>query len=169
MKELILSFFSNLGQKLALLLLAGTTLVTTGSAVSKLVSKPHQAAASASGSTGQNQNTNSAGVAAEVISPTATIEPTVTDAPTPIVTDSPIPTVTDVPTPVATEPPVITPSVTPSVTVSPTATSTLTPTPSVTQAPSRDGGDDDREDSLNGERYRESSGGTEQHTDRVDD
>lgn len=40
MKELLFSWFTNLGQKLVVLLLVGTTAVTTGSAVSKLVAAP---------------------------------------------------------------------------------------------------------------------------------
>ncbi len=39
MKELISELFSNLGQKLAMLLLVGTTALTTGTAVSKVVIK----------------------------------------------------------------------------------------------------------------------------------
>jgi|CXWL01.1.fsa_nt_gi hypothetical protein len=39
MKEIIFSWFTNLGQKLAVLLLVGTTAVTTGSAVTKIAAR----------------------------------------------------------------------------------------------------------------------------------
>ena len=46
MREIIVEFFTNLGSKLAVLLLAGTTAITTGSAVVRLVSKPDETQAS---------------------------------------------------------------------------------------------------------------------------
>ena len=43
MKEILYSFFSEIGQKLAVLILVGTTALTTGSAVSRLVANPTKA------------------------------------------------------------------------------------------------------------------------------
>jgi hypothetical protein len=43
MKEILFSFFSDIGQKLVVLMLIGTTALTTGSAVSKLVANPSRA------------------------------------------------------------------------------------------------------------------------------
>lgn len=41
MKEIIFGFFTEIGQKLAMLLLVGTAALTTGSAVSKVITKPN--------------------------------------------------------------------------------------------------------------------------------
>ena len=149
MKEIIFNFFSQVGQKLAVLLLIGTTAVTTGSAVAKLVTKPPESHASdkaevkaitktedqVQSETGSETNQNLTGQngSTTLVVPTITIAPTLAPV---------IPTTT----------PTIHPSPSPAVNRMPS----LTPTPKVNNPvvqDSRLGGDDDREDKQNEDRY----------------
>ncbi|KKT72126.1 MAG: hypothetical protein UW68_C0047G0002 [Candidatus Collierbacteria bacterium GW2011_GWB1_44_6] len=80
MKELFTTIFSEIGHKLAMLLLVGTTTITTGTAVYKLSTKPPKTVAL------ENQATNSAEVESErrttpSLTPTPITRPTTTPSP----------------------------------------------------------------------------------------
>ena len=90
MKELFTTLFSEIGHKLAMLLLVGTTTITTGTAVYKLSTKPPKTVAL------ENQATNSAEVESEntiEFKSTPTLTPTPirpTTTPSPRITPKPI-------------------------------------------------------------------------------
>lgn len=138
MKELIFSLFSSLGQRLALLLLVGTTAITTGTAVSKLISRPSSSRAAEKTETAAEPSTTvPEGVEAPVEggSPVEN-QPSLTPAATAAASEV-------VPAPADQT---VTPTTTPTATVT-----AFPPAPSVTRF--EDG--DDREDKEHEERYRD--------------